>query len=508
MLLIRKLVLAGLLLGCAVLLVSFEVAEDEILSEELPDIEFENFPGIPERIDTAEEIRSIGRFLGQARELGQTDRVFAGRYRIVRAVDPEETGKLDADIIYLLPDARVDHVDNIRRIIAGYLETTYGYQTTDATLLSRFITIYNAVHRRDMEFFDARYKTVVMANLSPAGAGLPLSWREWPGGSEIVIPIRDPDAMDRLGIISPGELIDRAVLDDLRTRRDMGLEDRRDMIDFFERLIAEEEAEIALEREQIEREREELAEERERIEEEREIAVDDPDTDPDVEPEEPDDPDEIVERERELEEREERLTEREDDVEQLREEVERLREETAEDQELVLEDEEPTEAVPAAERTDLVTLLLVTQSNPAIRSQLVRVEPASGRILVRSTVSDILGRRFATIETGIAAPVADGNAAVLAVFDPMSLSVIRESEDQLHPASDIAAAGSNRLYAVVQEGGSSYLGLFNSDLELLERSQITVRPQTAIVQVAGRLYVQSADNRMLVLNPNTLEQQE
>lgn len=502
---------------------AFEVVEDEIFFDDPPLVEFENFTGIPDRIDSAEQILDIGRYLGEARELGVSERTYAGRYRLVRAVNPQEPVGLDADIIFLLSDARVDHIENLRRIIAGYLEQTYRYNASDAALLARFVTIYNAVHRRDMNFFRDRYKQVVLEYLTPQGAGLPLSYREWPGASQIVIPIRDPDATERLGVISPTEIIDDMVMEDLRSRRDMGLEDRRDMIDFLERLIIEEEQEIIEERERIAEERERIAEEREHVDEERERiaeerehidddlqASDDPvdESDP-VDDAEPQLIDDLEEREQELIEREEQLAEREQEVEELREEVAHMREETADDQDTMLEDADLQEVVPAAERVDLVTLLVISQTSPVVQSQLVRAEPDTGRIVVRSTETALLGRKVISGADGIIGIVANtGGGAVLMQFNVDTLDPVRESDVELHPSSILESAGGGGVYAVANDNGRAYIARFSSELQENARSAVSVRPHTPITLIGNRLYVQASNNSIVLLDPETLEQIE
>ena len=47
------------------------------------------------------------------------------KYYVIHAVDPNEKGKLDADILFIGADATVDHITNLRRIIGSYLEAAY-----------------------------------------------------------------------------------------------------------------------------------------------------------------------------------------------------------------------------------------------------------------------------------------------------------------------------------------------------------------------------------------------
>ena len=151
-----------LLTGAAVINLSADtVYLDELKKAEDGNIVFQNYSGPHNKIDSIAEIRGIGEFLG--REVGRYPGRFSffGKYRVIHAVDYSIKKGLDADIFILEKTAEVDHIINLRRIIAGYLEAAYGYEPDQADLLAEFITVYNAVHRGDMEYFSIHYKSVV-----------------------------------------------------------------------------------------------------------------------------------------------------------------------------------------------------------------------------------------------------------------------------------------------------------------------------------------------------------
>ncbi|GAB6090326.1 P83/100 family protein [Spirochaeta dissipatitropha] len=482
----------------------FEVVEEELQFDEPPQIEFENYTGPRSIISTAEEIAGIGRFLGTARERQLNELRYVNRYRIVRAVDRDAPIGLHADILFILEDARVDHIDNIRRILSAYLSETYGYSSADAALLARFITVYNAVHHQDLEFYTARYTPHVLSFLSPSGAGLPLSYRQWPGNSEILIPIRDPDATGRLGIIGPGELIDPAVMEDLRSRRDMGLEERRDMVDFLERLIEEETQEAESERADIAAEREDIDEQRTALDAEREEITGMEEPDPERLAEIDEEEERIIEREREIEEREERVTERETQTEEVREELDRLREDIVDDREEIIDADPQEEVTTAVGLPGLFPMMLVVDTGPLLRSQLVLVEKSSGRIAGRSTASNLIGRQMLIRPEGIIAVSGTQNAAYLSRFDQESLQLVQQSEEQVVPSAALVFANGLILTAVV-DGNNAYLAGFTPDLSLVQRSEIRILPHSAIVLEDNLVYVQTPDNRIVALNTDNLE---
>ena len=122
-----------------------DVAEQELRSVDR-EIVFVNYEGPYDRIDTADEIKGLGRYLANGIDQGNEKASFLLKYSVIRAIDPGETGKFDADIFSIDRDAKVDHIDNVRRILAGYLEGVFDYSTEDARTLARFTTIYNAVY--------------------------------------------------------------------------------------------------------------------------------------------------------------------------------------------------------------------------------------------------------------------------------------------------------------------------------------------------------------------------
>lgn len=263
---------------------ALELDRDELENAADADIEFENFEGPVDQIDSREEIREIGRTMGRGvRDAGAGS--FDARYRARRIIGEPNAPGLAADIIELDEAARVDHIRNLRRIVAGYLESAWDYEAADADLLARFITIYNAVNRGSVTLVEERYRPAVVAALDPPRIGLATSYREWAGQTQLIIPIRDDRAAGALDAVDPTQLVDARVIDELRSRADLGIEDRKAIIDFIERVIEERSEAITTEREELADEQAEIDERQAEIEEEIEtIASQEDDPAPSGEP--------------------------------------------------------------------------------------------------------------------------------------------------------------------------------------------------------------------------------
>jgi len=234
----------------------------EELEKNQATVNFINYEGPHSRIDTVEAIRRIGFDLGRAIKNGATRAGQGNRYFVIHCVGDPDGEKFDADVFGLGVDVGVDHIRNLRLIIQGYLQGAYDYSASDAALLARFVTIYNAVFRGDWDFYTTRYKDVVVQSLERPKAGLSIRYDEWPGQTLMAIPLGtgrpgDLSAIDTSGLTDPG------VIDSMRSDEGRGIEDRQDMVDLKEREAEEANQSATLQREAIAEEEKDLEKEKE-----------------------------------------------------------------------------------------------------------------------------------------------------------------------------------------------------------------------------------------------------
>ncbi len=258
------LLLALSLLWVLQVLPGLDLDREELDTVGSADIRFENYTGPQDRIDSAMAIRGIGVVLAQGVLDTGTGR-YGDKYTARRYVGLETDSRLAADIIEILPDGQVDHITNLRRILAGYLERAWQYGENDADLIARFVTVYNAVYRGSLDIFSERYRPEPVAAMDARRVGLAVSFRDWPGGTQIVIPIRDDRSPGDLDAVAPGQLIDPNVIAHLRDRVDLGIGDRKAIIELIERVIQERTEAIEAEQMRIVAEQAEIAERQDEI---------------------------------------------------------------------------------------------------------------------------------------------------------------------------------------------------------------------------------------------------
>ncbi|POQ98465.1 hypothetical protein AU468_12795 [Alkalispirochaeta sphaeroplastigenens] len=495
---------------------ALEIDRSELEAVSGADIEFESFQGEVQQFDSDQAIRGIGSALGQE-ATGEGTFNYFNRYILRRVIGDHLDRRRAADIMEFSPDARVDHIENVRRILSGFLVGAWGYQRGDADLLARFITIYNAVHRGDMAFFEARYREAVTESLDPERVGIALSYREWPGMTQMVIPLRGDRGPGDLDAVDPGQLVGPAVIGDLRSRADLGIDERKAIIEFIERVVEVRLDEISRERAAIEEEREEIALRREELQEAREPQPEvEPDEElPQVTPaapipgeappgeigEEPDDPEEaeprisladevardeeelLREREEALDRREEVLQAEEEELEVLVDQLEELYQETARDQAALSERTAPPELVP----------FVLSDGRGGYEIAVVNLD---GPVLEERQIVPLAGRHVLEYRGGLLV-VHRGTRRML-LLEPASLAVRAESERSVRSGSRIVVQG-DAILTVIEEEGAAFVGEFDSGLVLLRRSADAVNPDTDIVVRGDQVLVQGVQGDLRLL---------
>jgi len=491
----KKAILSILVFFSVLGLFAQDVAEQELRSVDR-EIVFINYEGPYDRIDTADEIKGLGWYLANVMGQNRERASFLLKYSVIRAIDPAEQGRFDADIFSVDRDAKVDHIDNVRRILAGYLEGAFDYSAEDARTLARFTTIYNAVYRGQLEYFSDRYKALVLSYLSRENAGLSTKYFEWPGATRILIPLTAEAAKGVLGSLSTTELTEEKVIEEMREQEDMGLEDRKDMVELKEREVEERMDQLDEQKAELGEAKDELDESRERLEQAR--------TEEERERAEA----EAAEREREVREREAEVAETEAAIAAKEEEI-------AEEREQIISDERAQDRRPQGEGaftfSDQLYYLKVRPraADGSITGTLHILDPVASDVQASSPVSHIRGRTFYFFKSSILVIGHESSAtssARLMLLEPLTLKETTRSWEEIYPESYVLLQASS-IYAVFQSGGEYYLGRFDEALQLISQSEETVDRDSAFFLFGDKIYINSSARDILVLNREDLKEE-
>jgi hypothetical protein len=395
-------------------------------------------------------------------------------------------------------------------------------------LLARLSTIYNAVNRGDLGFFEERYKPIVIDNLSAARVGISVRYTDWPGNTELVVPLRS----DR-SVVDPFALADDGVIEDLQRREDMGLEDRRELVELMDDVIIQESEEITQEQERVagdlqdleERERE-LLEQEERVRDEREALEDAPEDERAEREQAVEEEERRIEQEREalederdaLAEEQEAVDERDRELAELEEQAQAVRDDIAEDQQQVMADEELSVAESTDEQTTagddetseirtLIGLQVQSESDGLSRSRIVRLDAQSGEVIETGDVTDVLSRSlvpFGPENEYLVLTEDTPGLARLSLVSVDSLNEEQSSEDRVHAGSSLVF-NEGQVYAIAQIDGEFRLARYDRALQRTAQSDLAVLRSAIPIFDGDRIIVQVGETSFEVLDRETLE---
>ncbi len=509
---------------CISLLTTFifavEVNEKELETVSVDAVVFENYTGPHSVINTADEISNIGTELGKKLKPNIEKQTTVGseiKYQVIHAIDPTETGKLDADIFIIGSNSAVDHIKNIRRIISSYLVTTYDYSVSDANTLATFITVYNAVYRGNLNKFQEKYKKVVTNNLSSEKVGIALSYKDWPGKTQIVIPLND--IKGGLSTVDTSVISDKQVVQSMQGEDDKGVESRKEMVDIKEREadIASEKAQEAQKKAteetnklkeeqkketQLKQEAEEAKEEAEEAKQTAEKNPNDKELQKQAEEKQ-----EIAEEQtkkteeqaKKTEEAKQEATEAQSIADTKRTEAQTERTSISQDQQTIMREQAKNENAPQVYGLKAVDEL-------GILSSLVKMNAETGSVIKESPVTVIRSRTIYEVQEGyiaIAGTNIKNGAVKLVILDKENMEIIKEGADDVAETSVLVQDG-NDFYCVVKSNNKWIVGKYNSNLESLLKSTISVKPATPITITSSGILVTSASNRPILLKKDDL----
>ena len=485
---------------------ALEVNEPELKVTGSETIEFINYTGPHKVIDSLEAIKRIGSDMGKtivpekASSVGNKN-----KYYVVHAVDATEKDKLDADILFIGPDATVDHVINLRRIISAYLSSAYGYSQKDADTLAVFITVYNAVYRGQYDVYQSKYKAFVMQNLSKDNCGLSVNYKDWPGKSEIVIPLYDING--GLSTVDTSVISDSTVVDSMKEDDDKNVESRKDMVDLKER-----EAEKANDKAQNAQKK--AADEQKKLNDskkEADKAQKDADKAKKEAEKNPTDEnkkkaeqaqEKADEKKEEVKEQEQKTQEAKDEAKKQQELADKKQSEAYDERKEIAKDQQEVQQKEAEEAKMPSEYGIILSDEKALLSRLVRFNTDTGEIIKKSSVTQIRNRTiYALGDEFIAVAGEDsGNAAIkLVTIDQVNMEITSESNETLAPDSVLIRDG-NDFYCVIADGSNWKVGKFDSNLVLKLKSDVNVKSSTPITITDSGVVITDSIGKLKLLN--------
>ena len=102
----------------------------------------------------------------------------------------DEPGKFGGDILVLNKNASYGHINSIKRILNAYIQSSFEYTEKNADVLVMEVLYYNAQNRQKLDRIKKRYTKSLVAALNKNKVGIGKKFNDWPGNTQIVIPIK------------------------------------------------------------------------------------------------------------------------------------------------------------------------------------------------------------------------------------------------------------------------------------------------------------------------------
>ena len=431
---------------------TLDVNKNELQSAQDAAVQFENYGGTHRIIDSAAAILGIGTALGNEvaadveNPLSVQPNAKYSVYHVVGGID--EQG-LDADILFLNATAGVDHINNLRRIITGYLMAAYGYSMEDAETLAVFVTVYNAVYRGQLSNFSSKYKNAVLTYLTEEAVGLSTNWEDWAGKTQIVIPLGEISA--GTASIETSEISDNKVIEALRAETDKSVETREKLTDIKEKEAgdASEKAKAAQkEAAQAKKDGDKVSASASAKESEKQQKL----------------------------------------ADKKGEEVKTEREQIAKDKTEVKK-EEAAKTSQSQNQNYLTSLFIVDEKNKLY--SLMTVNPENGNVVKKSSLKQIREKSIFPV-SNVSVPKDDGSnetlgeafvavcgvndkkaAVKLCLVDSVTLEIKKQSSETLSENSSLVQSG-DAFYVIVNENGKYYLASYDKNLNLKKKSDVAI----------------------------------
>jgi hypothetical protein len=518
------------------LLITLPITAQGVHVEELRSVEpveFEDYKGPNKVVNTHAEITGIGKNLtkGLQNQAGQKIEKYSwlGLYTIIHAVDPNSQ-KLNADIFIIEQGATVDTIYNVRRILSGYLQASYGYSYNEAFILAKFITYYNAVYRSDIKYFETKYSPKVLSYLSEKTVGLSKTYKEWPGKTQIIIPLaKGNNAPDTSNIT------DKKVISKLReTEPDRGVADRKKIVEIKKDDLQKDQKELKKKTAEAVKTEKEIQKKEQKIEQKKAAVekISDPEKKEEAKKELAK---ELVKEQQSLETQKKDLSVKKDEIKQDQKAIDEKKTEIKQDEKEISEDEklnklekDPKQAVKQLQ--DVETELKQTQAELKKEkdsimqdklyylkvkewqieghydNDMVIIDPRTRKVVVRSPVQRIDCNKYLLNEKGVVVIIHnDSNPKEhnLALLDKDNLTLIKKGSDDVFWRSFIEDRD-GFIYVIIFRDESYYLGRFTYDLQLDKVSTVKMDRDSFVSFFEDAIFINRSDKNIIVLNKNDL----
>jgi len=455
-----------------------------------------------------------------------------------RFFDPNQE-KYGADVIILTEKTNFGHINGIQRILLGYLQTAFQYNNKQAETLAELLVYYNANLRLNPKNIEESYSKKVLDNIDIKKAGIDRVYRNWPGKTQLLIPLRknivrpektDLDRKELQEVIEKDKSIPQEKKEELKKIDQELKEEDSKKIEQKEVELTKKEEEIKQTQEQIKQEEQKIQKELQDTNKKLEELRKDPEKNKEQIKQEEKKVEQLQEQKKEIEQQKQEVQQEQKKVEEAKQEIKEQKEQpqttrkeeekkenqaTTENQQkqpsskvdqqleaLKKENEELKKEIEKKEQqsdnviNEKIVFLKVMRyvSDGHYSNELWMVDPNKDDTLFRGPFTNICSRTFLPIENVGIVVIGYEDAAHtqtphhLYLLDQDNLQVKAKSKE-IVIFSSFLIYKDNLIYAIEELDGKYYLSRFNDKLELQDRSSSNINPHSEITFFKDKIYL-------------------
>jgi flagellar biosynthesis GTPase FlhF len=447
--------------------------------------------------------------------------------------------KYGADVIILTEKTNFGHINGVQRILLGYLQSAFEYNNKQAETLAELLVYYNANLRLNPKNIEESYSKKVLDNIDIKKAGIDRVYRNWPGKTQLLIPLRknvvrpektDLDRKELQEVIEKDKSIPQEKKEELKKiDQELRKEDTK-KIDQKEKELTQKEQEIKKSQEQIKQEEKKIQKELQDTNKKLEELRKDPEKNKEQIKQEEKKVEQLQEQKKEIQQQKQEVQQEQKKVEEAKQEIKEQKEQpqttrkeeekkenqdTTENQQkqptskvdqqletLKKENEELKKEIEKKEQqsdnviNEKIVFLKVMRyvSDGHYSNELWMVDPNKDDTLFRGSFTNICSRTFLPIEKVGIVVIGYEDAAHtqtphhLYLLDQDNLQVKAKSKE-IVIFSSFLIYKDNLIYAIEELDGKYYLSRFNDKLELQDRSSSNINPHSEITFFKDKIYL-------------------
>lgn len=440
--------------------------------------------------------------------------------QITRIFDKSDP-KFGADLVMVMPTAGFGHIHTLQRILAGYMMEAYGYNQKNALLLSRFILYYNAHNRGKIENIKNKYSEKVSNAVVPEKLGIDLSFKNWAGKTQLVIPLKKNLARTGDTDMNNAELKNNGGASTEKENKELSkIEEKRNeedlqKLDEKEKTLTKEETVLKKQEEQIKKEETKINTEIKKSEEKITELKKNPVLNADQIKKEEQKKEALQNKKTETTAKAEQTAKQKEEVQKKKEEVVQQKQETKaaassagketaaaqqiqklQEENKQLKEEKKKEEVSQNVVGEKILFMRVLEftANSHYHSELWAIDTVKDDALFRSPYSNICGREFNVIpDQGILVIGYPGDPQHtsehhFAILDSESLTMKTEGKEIIFWRTPVKVMD-GKIYAIEIHNNQYFLSRFKPDLTLDTRSETPVSSDSEITFTKNKIYL-------------------